>query len=187
MRIETDRTVIEVLGKEDAELMLNYHLENKDHLQPWEPTRDDDYFKLSNFSKMLSENHKLLQEKSAVKFAALTPDRSEIVGVCNFTNIVFGPFQACNLGYSIAEKHQGKGLMTEILTSSIEQIFLEFNLHRIMANYIPTNMKSAAVLDKLGFEREGLAKSYLQIAGKWQDHVLTSKINPSYHAPKSSS
>ncbi|WP_422475703.1 GNAT family N-acetyltransferase [Endozoicomonas sp. ALB032] len=180
MRIKTDRTVIEVLGKEESELMLKYHLENKEHLEQWEPTRKHDYFTLHNFSQMLSDNHRFLDNKTAVKLAALTPDRNEIIGVCNFTNIVFGPFQACNLGYSIAAKHQGKGLMTEILTSAIDQIFREFNLHRIMANYIPTNARSAAVLNKLGFEREGLAKSYLQIAGKWQDHILTSKINPQH-------
>ncbi len=182
MKIETERTVIEILGKDDAELMLNYYVENRKHFEPWEPKRNDDYFTLSNFSRMLSENHKHAKDKSAVKLAALSLDRSEIVGVCNFTNIVFGPFQACYLGYSIAAKHQGKGLMTEILHTSIEQIFDELDLHRIMANYIPANTKSAAVLKRLGFKREGFARSYLQIAGKWQDHILTSKINPHHYA-----
>ncbi len=180
MIIETDRTIIKIPVKEDAGLMLNYYLANKKHLEPWEPTRDDNYFTLSNFSQMLSENEKHAKDKSAIKLAALFREGSEIIGVCNFTNIVFGPFQACNLSYSIAAKHQGKGLMTEILNSSIKHIFDELNLHRIMANYIPGNQKSAAVLKKLGFKREGLARSYLQIAGKWQDHILTSKINPEH-------
>jgi ribosomal-protein-alanine N-acetyltransferase len=48
-----------------------------------------------------------------------------------------------------------------------------------MANYIPINIRSGKLLDKLGFQKEGLAKSYLKIARSWQDHVLTSRINPS--------
>jgi ribosomal-protein-alanine N-acetyltransferase len=34
------------------------------------------------------------------------------------------------------------------------------------------------LLRALGFEREGVARSYLKIAGKWEDMVLNSLINP---------
>jgi ribosomal-protein-alanine N-acetyltransferase len=47
-----------------------------------------------------------------------------------------------------------------------------------MANYMPENKRSARVLEKLGFEKEGMARDYLKIAGEWRDHVLTAKINP---------
>lgn len=177
--------MIEVLSSDNAELMLKYHIENKEHLAPWEPSRSEDYFTIENFSAMLSDNHKSYRDKTALKFAALTPDRAEVIAVCNFTNIVFGAFQACNLGYSIASNHQGRGLMLEVLVATIAYVFDELNIHRIMANYIPNSVRSLAILDRLGFEREGLAKSYLQIAGKWQDHVLTSKINPKHLTSKS--
>ncbi len=68
----------------------------------------------------------------------------------------------------------------EVLNASLSYVFDELNLHRVMASYIPHNIKSAIILEKLGFEREGLARSYLKIAGKWQDHILTSKINPKH-------
>ena len=70
--------------------------------------------------------------------------------------------------------------MTEIVDASVSYVFQELNLHRIMANYVPENSRSARVLEKLGFEKEGLAKSYLKIAGRWRDHVLTSKLNPNH-------
>jgi ribosomal-protein-alanine N-acetyltransferase len=47
-----------------------------------------------------------------------------------------------------------------------------------MANYMPENERSANLLKKLGFEREGFARSYLKIAGRWRDHVLNSLLNP---------
>jgi ribosomal-protein-alanine N-acetyltransferase len=74
--------------------------------------------------------------------------------------------------------------MREILEAAIEFVFSEVGLHRVMAGYIPSNYRSAALLARLGFEREGYARAYMQIAGRWQDHVLTSKINdllPPHH------
>ena len=68
--------------------------------------------------------------------------------------------------------------MYEILTGGIDYLFNVVGLHRIMANYIPGNKRSASLLMRIGFEYEGLAKSYLKIAGQWQDHILTAKLNP---------
>ena len=68
--------------------------------------------------------------------------------------------------------------MPEILEAALEYVFNTVGSHRVMATYMPSNERSAAVLQKLGFQQEGLAKSYLKIAGRWEDHILTSKINP---------
>lgn len=47
-----------------------------------------------------------------------------------------------------------------------------------MASHLPRNLRSAALLASLGFEREGYARSYLRIDGKWEDMILSSLINP---------
>ncbi|MCD8476266.1 MAG: 30S ribosomal protein S5 alanine N-acetyltransferase, partial [Shewanella fodinae] len=39
-----------------------------------------------------------------------------------------------------------------------------------------TNLRSANLLQRLGFEREGIARRYLKINGQWQDHILTAKL-----------
>ncbi|KFN17466.1 hypothetical protein JM66_20365 [Aeromonas bestiarum] len=39
-------------------------------------------------------------------------------------------------------------------------------------------LRSGALLERLGFEREGLARDYLMINGRWEDHVLTARLNP---------
>jgi ribosomal-protein-alanine N-acetyltransferase len=101
-----------------------------------------------------------------------------LIGDCNFTNIVRGPFQACHLGFSIASTFEGRGLMHEGLTAAIDYVFTSLRLHRIMANYRPENTRSESLLARLGFEKEGLARSFLKINGSWADHVLTSRLNP---------
>ena len=66
--------------------------------------------------------------------------------------------------------------MGEALGALIEYAFTELELHRLMANYRPENERSAAVLARLGFEREGFARDYLYIDGAWRDHVLTALV-----------
>lgn len=95
------------------------------------------------------------------------------VAFANLDAFVRGYFQACYLGYAVAERHQGRGFMHEALTLLLGFAFSALELHRVMANHTPDNARSAAVLTRLGFRREGLAPRYLRIHDTWQDHVLT--------------
>lgn len=56
------------------------------------------------------------------------------------------------------------------------------NAHLMQAyhrsNHMPSNVRSERLLARLGFEREGYARAYLKIAGRWEDMVLNSLINP---------
>jgi len=177
--IETPRTSLLLFTGANADLVLKYYQENQAHLAPWEPIRDSGYLTLSNFKVMGEQSERDFEADKEVRLVAFNKDQTQVLGVCNFTGIVKGPLQACFLGYSIDKRFEGQGLMTEILDAGIGYIFERLKLNRIMANYIPTNEGSGAVLNKLGFEKEGYARKYLKIAGKWQDHVLMAKLNDS--------
>ncbi len=179
MLLSTTRLQIERLTESHVQRLHSYLVENRKHLEPWEPLRNEEYFTESSCLQRIRRSEDEHGAGVSLKLVAFKPDGNEIVGLCDFTNIVRGPFQACNVGYSIAQRQQGNGLMTEFLAASIEFVFDRLCLHRVMANYMPENKTSARVLEKLQFEVEGYAKSYLKIAGNWRDHVLTSKINPS--------
>jgi [ribosomal protein S5]-alanine N-acetyltransferase len=70
--------------------------------------------------------------------------------------------------------------MSEALKKGIEYMFEMVNLHRIMANYMPSNTKSDHLLRKLGFIIEGKASKYLLINNQWEDHILTSLTNENW-------
>lgn len=175
--IETPRSLIEILDRNSAPLLLQYYLDNQQHLAPWEPIRGRHYLTLEYWQESLTASEQAFSNGSEFKFVALTKNRQEVIGICNFTGVTRGAFQACFVGYSISQRFEGQGLMTEILSAGIEYMFKEVGLHRIMANYMPENKRSAAVLTQLGFEKEGFARDYLMIAGQWRDHVLTAKVN----------
>lgn len=175
--ISTARLRITPACEQFVHELREYCIENRAHLQPWEPLRTESFFEADSIAGRLSAMAHNNASGRAAHFLLVLPETGEMVGECNFTNIVRGPFQACHLGFSVAKRFEGRGLIHEALTPAISYIFEQVGLHRIMANHRPENIRSAKLLERLGFEREGLARSYLRINGLWADHVLTSLIN----------
>jgi len=154
------------------------------HLDRWSPPAASAFFTEAFWHDRLAVAVEEFHAGRAARFV-LQPDGPEagpILGTCNYTNIVRGPFLACHLGYQIAREHEGRGLMAEALRATNEFVFREMRLHRIMANYRPENVRSGRLLERLGFVREGLAKDYLFIDGAWRDHILTALVNPRFDA-----
>lgn len=176
--LTTPRCLISLLRVNDAPLLQAYVERNRAHLAQWELTRDADYFTLAACEQRISKMEETAAAGSGYTFAVFTPDRQHLIALCSASNIVRGVFQACHLGYSIDAAYEGKGLMRESLQAIITYLFDGLRLHRVMANYLPHNERSGRLLERLGFEKEGYAKAYLKINGEWQDHVLTSLINP---------
>jgi [ribosomal protein S5]-alanine N-acetyltransferase len=167
-----------ILSADQAALVSAYYAENRAHLEPWEPKREEEFYGLAETRARLEAAEANFHNGTSYSFAILERRTGKMIGICNFSNVVRGVFQACHLGYAIAAEFEGKGFMSEALRLGISYMFETVGLHRIMANYMPHNVRSAALLAKLGFEKEGYAKSYLKIGGKWQDHVLSSLVNP---------
>lgn len=182
--IETERLVIWIPGARDAEAVLAYHVDNRDYHAPWTPLRPDGFETPEFWAAKLDEQRRsFMEDRSACFVAALREQPDVVVGQANFRNFVRGAFQACHLGYDVAEAHEGQGLMRETLAATIGYVFEELRLHRVMANHLPENERSAALLQRLGFVTEGHAKEYLHIAGEWRDHVLNALVNPDWTAP----
>ncbi|KQR73748.1 alanine acetyltransferase [Burkholderia sp. Leaf177] len=165
-----------------AEAMLAYRLANRAHLEPWEPSRDSCFYTTQAANERAMQMEHAMAEGTALHLLIFSNEPgaadNALIGDCHFTNIVRGPFQACNLGYSIDQRHEGRGLMHEALSVALRFVFEAYKLHRVMASYRPENERSGRLLARLGFEYEGLAKAYLKIDGKWADHVMTSLVNP---------
>lgn len=175
--IPCEHITLVILTPEHAELVAAYYTANREHLEPWEPKRTANFYDLEEIRKRLTTSEENFRAGTAYNFALINNQTGQMIGMCNFSNIVRGVFQACHLGFAIAGSHQGKGIMYEALQAAIAYMFDTVGLHRIMANHLPHNERSAKLLRRLGFEKEGYAKSYLKIDGVWQDHVLNALVN----------
>ena len=169
---------LQTLGLDDAEALHHYERVNRDFLRPWEPERDEHYFTLSDARGRVEQQLEAMDAGRSVCFVLVDPGNEEILGRCNYSNIIAGAFQACYLGFSLAQAVQGRGLMKRSLEAGNRHCFEQTGLHRIMANHLPRNVRSERLLASLGFEKEGYARAYLKIAGVWEDHVLRALTNP---------
>ncbi|MBD0373117.1 MAG: GNAT family N-acetyltransferase [Pyrinomonadaceae bacterium] len=177
--IATERLLLTIPDVEAAPRMLRYVEENREHFAPWAPPEPAGYYTEKFWREYLQTSRRQFEQDSSLRLVFFLRDDKQgaVVGDCNFTNFVRGPFQACYLGYKIAKRAEGRGLMREALAAGIDYAFDTLHLHRIMANYVPTNERSGQLLRRLGFTVEGYARDYLLVGGMWRDHVLTSLTN----------
>jgi ribosomal-protein-alanine N-acetyltransferase len=178
----TDRLLITIAPPEAAPRMVEYLRENAEHFAPWDPPPPEGLYSVEYWRDQLIKAAEEFREGRTLRLTLFHRDgpEGEIIGTCSFNQIFRGAFQACYLGYKIGERHEGKGLMQEALQAAIGYVFEELCLHRVMANYMPHNVRSGHLLSRLGFRVEGTAKDYLYINGAWRDHVLTSFTNPNF-------
>ena len=93
-----------------------------------------------------------------------------LAGVVNISEIVRGAFCSGYLGYYAFAPQQGRGLMRAGIAGVIRLAFRSYGLHRLEANIQPDNLRSIALVQSLGFRREGYSPRYLKVAGRWRDH-----------------
>jgi len=184
--IETERLLLTIGPPEAAARYAAFVLDNEEHLARWEPPRPEGYFTEAYWYRRLERNRDELARDISLRLALFRrgdPD-GPVLGHVNFSQIVRGAFQCCSLGYSLDRRCVGRGMMIEALAGAIPYVFEKLDLHRIQANYVPTNERSSRVLRRLGFVIEGYARDYLFIGGAWRDHVLTSLTNPVAPRPR---
>lgn len=169
---------VKLVSVSDAVQLSKFYEENEEHLRAWEPRRESGYHSLKAWERRLQEWCSDKESGNSVHFVLTAPNQDEIIAICSLTNIVKGPFMACYMGYAITHRHEGKGFMKFLCQKAIDHAFKELSLNRIMANYMPSNHRSARLLESLGFTKEGEARRYLKINGCWEDHVLTSLLSP---------
>lgn len=103
-------------------------------------------------------------------FLVIENETGALAGVVNINDIVRGAEQGGRLGYYSFVPWAGTGLMFAGLKLVVGLAFHELKLHRLEANIQPTNRRSIALVEALGFEREGTARRYLKIGNRWRDH-----------------
>lgn len=183
MERRTSRLKLVILHPGLAESMAAFMRDNAAHFAPWDPPWPERFLEADFWRERGFQSQADFDAGRAASFVLIDPQDDQVLGTMNFNQVHRGPFQACFLGYKIAARAQGKGLMHEALSAGIDFMWHDWNMHRIHANYIPANIRSGRLLARLGFVIEGYARDYLFINGEWRDHVLTSLTQPAWQAP----
>lgn len=180
VRLETPRLLLALAAPNAVQQVVAYYVENRAHLEPWEPHRPAGWLDETAVRARLAHAREELALDQSLRLLLFARSDGRMIGTCNFTQIVRGPLQACVLGYSLAQREQGKGYMTEALGAAIGLVWSFLRLHRVEASYAPTNERSGRLLRRFGFVVEGYARDYLFTGGVWRDHIRTALTNPEH-------
>lgn len=168
-------TATRLLSEDDAPALAALLTANRRFLAPWDPVRDDAFFTehaQADIARRALDAH---AAGTALPLVVLDDDGAP-AGRLNLAGITRGPFQSAGMGYWVGRESNGRGLATRAAAEALAVAFGELGLHRVQAETLLHNGASRRVLAKNGFHEIGVAPRYLEIAGRWQDHLLFQRL-----------
>ncbi|SLN32075.1 Putative ribosomal N-acetyltransferase YdaF [Aquimixticola soesokkakensis] len=175
-RLETQRLTLRLPVHGDYHAWSELRLESQDFLKPWEPTWSPDHLSRKSFTNRVYWANRSITSGSAVPFFLIRREDQQLVGAVTLDNIRRGPAQAGTIGYWTGARYARAGYMREAVEALIHYAFHSLDLSRIESACLPENVASRGLLEKCGYKYEGVAQAYLQINGRWRNHVLYSNL-----------
>ncbi|ASA25072.1 GNAT family N-acetyltransferase [Paenibacillus donghaensis] len=157
------------LELKDAGSLLRLRVENRSSHQRYEPLREEDYYTLASQEELIRQRMSDAEQDRGYMFGIFLLE-GELIGQITLSNIVRGVGQFADLGYVMDQRHQGNGYMSAAVALALDFAFRALALHRVQAAILLHNDASRRVLEKNGFQAEGIARRFIRINGGWQDH-----------------
>ena len=176
VRIETERMTLRLPQHGDFRAWTTLRDQSAPFLTPWEPVWAADHLSRKAFTSRIYWANRATGQGTALPLLLIRRGDAALLGAITLDNIRRGPSQAGTLGYWIGQAHARQGYMREAILSVVHHAFTVMDLSRVEAACLPENAASRGVLEKCGFKYEGVAQSYLQIAGRWRNHVLYANL-----------
>ena len=169
---------------EDWRAWADLRRESRAFLSPWEPSWPADALTAGSFRRRLRLYASEREAQVGHAFLIFARQDDRLLGGISLTNLRRGVAQSASLGYWIGLPHARQGYMTEALALVIDWSFGQLGLHRLEAACLPSNSPSRALLERTGFREEGVARGFLKIDGRWQDHVLYGLLEADWRGRK---
>jgi [ribosomal protein S5]-alanine N-acetyltransferase len=175
-KLEAERLTLRLPVHADWRSWSELRNESAAFLTPWEPVWAADHLTRRSFTNRVYWAQRAEAQGTALPFLLIRRQDQVLLGAITLDNIRRGPAQCGTIGYWIGEQFSRRGYMREAIQSVVHYAFTSLDLSRIEAACLPENAASRGVLEKTGFKYEGVAQSYLQINGRWRNHVLYSAL-----------
>lgn len=175
VRLETERIVLRLPSHGDFHAWSALRQSSRDFLTPWEPVWSPDHLSRKSFVNRVYWAARASRGGTALPLFIARRDGT-LLGAITLDNIRRGPAQSGTIGYWIGQPFARQGYMREAIGVLVHYAFTALDLSRIEAACLPENAASRGVLETSGFKYEGVAQSYLQIDGRWRNHVLYANL-----------
>lgn len=176
IEIRGDGVLLRTPRLEDFEEWRDLRSQSRDFLVPWEPSWHEDELSRLAYRYRLRHQQNAMADEQAYAFFIFAQEPRALVGGVTLSNVRRGVAQTGTLGYWVGAPFARQGYMTRAVMALCTYVFSDLALHRIEAACLPTNTASIRLLERTGFMKEGFAKSYLKINGRWEDHILWARL-----------
>ncbi len=156
--------------RRDQRQWMDVRRVSKEFLQPWEPTWPTDGVEKAAFRRRLRRFTEDWHSGDSYPFFILHRETNDLLGGITLSNLRRGVTQAATVGYWMGLPYARRGHMVEAVSLVLDYAFDDLRLHRVEAACLVHNEPSRNLLLKIGFTEEGVARQYLCIDGRWQDH-----------------
>ncbi len=176
VRLETERLTLRPPQHGDWRAWAALRSGSAAFLQPWEPVWAVDHLSRKSFTNRVYWAQRSISAGTALPLFLIRRADETLLGAITLDNIRRGPAQAGTTGYWVGEPFARHGYMREALAAVVHHAFTTLDLSRIEAGCLPENTPSRRLLEQCGYKYEGVAQSYLQINGRWRNHVLYANL-----------
>lgn len=177
LELETDHLIIKALTPDWAGDVLTFYKKNIEVFEMYEPIIDENFLSIEHQEHMLTYEQKAMMKLAMVRYYFFEKgNHNQIIGTVSFRNIIKPIYASCTVGYKMDQDYMRKGYCYEALSYLIPYLGKELELHRFEALVMPDNYPSINLLEKLGFEKEGLLREKIRIKGKFEDHYIYSYL-----------
>ncbi|MBS8264286.1 N-acetyltransferase [Mesobacillus boroniphilus] len=169
--LETDRLILREITTEDAEdLFINFsNVEVMKHYGS-EP--------IENIEEALGLIHSFqigFNENKGIRWGIQLKNTKRLIGTVGF-HAVSTKHRRAEIGYELNQRYWGQGLAKEAIGIAVEYGLKEMELKRIGAVVFLENKNSNELLLKLGFQKEGILRSYMIQSGVSYDTYVYSLL-----------
>ncbi len=178
-RLEAEQIYLRFPKRSDFAEWRRIRNRDRAHLMPWEPLWASDANSRREWRQRMEGWKRARREGTGYGFLVFSRMGERLLGGIALTHVRQGSARTGTLGYWLSAEAQGHGFMSQAVKRICIFGETELGLKRIEAATMVDNTRSQSVLERCGFEREGLARSYLQIAGARRDHILFGRVSDS--------
>lgn len=175
-RVETERMTLRLPEHADWRQWSALRESSADFLSKWEPVWSNDHLTRRAFTNRVYWAQRAEAQGQALPMLLIRREDQQLLGALTLDNIRRGPSQTGTFGYWIGAPFARQGYMREAILALTHHAFTRMDLSRLEAACLPENTPSRGVLETCGFKYEGVAQSYLQINGRWRNHVLYANL-----------
>lgn len=174
----TDRMILKISHPKFTTMVTDFLLRNQEIFEPFEAPKSAYYYTPKHQRAVLKSEAEAFKRRQFVRFYIFLKERpNSIIGTISFGNIKGAPFHSCSIGYKFDQSFHHQGYAYEATETAMLIAFYHMQMQRVEAYIKTDNYPSLHLIEKLGFESEGICRKLVQTNNHWAEHYIYARMN----------